>query len=107
MIIISGGEHQNVRFENNLVKQDGDLPVIATVSHLGVTYSNNIWSKTPYPAASGPGDVIADPLLVKIGNPYSPDWFILSETSPAIDPAITMPETRMNFFSEYQGKLLI
>ena len=30
-IIISQGDHQNVRFENNLVQQDGDLPVIATV----------------------------------------------------------------------------
>ena len=65
-VIIGKGDHTNVRFENNLVVQDGSLPVIATIAQAGITYSNNLWSKTPYAAASGPGDVIADPRLAKV-----------------------------------------
>ncbi len=77
-VIISVGTHQNVRFINNLVQQDGTLPVLATVSQPGVTYSHNLWSKTPLTATSGPGDVIGDPKLSKIGSPYAPEWYLLS-----------------------------
>lgn len=98
-VIISRGDHKNVRFENNLVQQDGNLPVIATVSQPGVTYSHNLWSKPPYNAASGSGDIIANPLLAHTGDPFSPDWFRLSGSSPAINHALSLPEVLYDFFS--------
>lgn len=97
-VIISGGDHQNVRFENNLVQQDGEFPVIATIANPGVTYTHNLWSKTPYPAASGPGDIIGNPLLKHVGNPYVPKWFQLTSVSPAIDAAIALPEVYVDYF---------
>jgi hypothetical protein len=98
-VIISAGAHQNVRFENNIVQQDGDLPVIATLDQPGVTYSNNFWSKTPYPEASGPGDIIGDPLFAHTGeDPYQPEWYKITGVSPAINGALSLSEVIVDFF---------
>jgi hypothetical protein len=97
-VTIGSGNHQNVRFENNLVQQDGDLPVIATISQSGITYSHNLWSKTPYSAASGPGDTIGNPLLAHTGDPYTPDWFKLTSISPAIDKGMSLVEVVVDYF---------
>ena len=97
-VIINSGDHVNVRFMNNLVQQDGVLPVINTVDHPEVVYSHNLWSKTPDADAQGPGDVIDDPLLVKGGTPYFPDWFRLTNFSPAISHAIVLPEVLVDFY---------
>ena len=101
-LTISGGTHQNVRFENNLVRQDGDLPIIATGYLNGITYSHNLWSKPPYPAASGPGDIVGDPLLVEFGSPFTPDWFRLMNISPAIGQALSLPEVFLDYFSSWR-----
>jgi hypothetical protein len=97
-VTISVGVHQKVYFNNNLVQQDGDLPVIATISQPGITYSNNLWSKPPYNAASGPGDIIADPLLAHTRDSFSSEWFTLTDLSPAIDAALTLPEVNVDYF---------
>jgi len=98
-VLISQGDHVNVVFTNNLVMQDGDLPVIATIDQPGVTYSYNLWSKEPYDAASGPGDVIGDPMLMQVGEPFFADWFRLMDTSPAIGAAISLPDVSDDFFA--------
>jgi hypothetical protein len=97
-VIIDEGTHQNVRFENNLVKQDGNLPVISTMAQSDISYTHNLWSKTPYLAASGEGDIIADPLLAQIGDPSNADWFMLTSISPAINGAISLPDITMDYF---------
>ncbi len=102
-VIIGVGDHTNVRFYNNLVQQDGELPVIATVSQSGITYSYNLWSKTPYDAASGVGDVIGDPELLKIGSPFTPEWFKLTTSSPAIDMAVSLSEVNVDYFMNFRG----
>ena len=104
-VIISSGTHENVRFINNLVQQDGDLPVIATLNQPGVVYSHNLWSKPPSSAASGPGDVIQDPMLSRTGVPYEPDWFRLTGLSPAIDMAQLLPEIVDDYFGITRGSL--
>lgn len=104
-VIIGLGEHFNVRFINNLVRQDDALPVIATINQPGVYYSNNLWSDPPYPAASGPGDIIADPLLAEFGSPFSPDWFRLLATSPAIGHALSLPEVLVDYFANWRGSM--
>jgi len=97
-VIISQGEHQNVRFENNIIHQDGDLPVIATISQAGVTYSHNLWSKTPWAVASGPGDIIGNSIFEQTGNPYTAEYYKLSNISPAIDGAEFLPEVIVDYF---------
>jgi hypothetical protein len=91
-VIISRGDHQDVRFENNLVQQDGELPVIATSDLPGITYSHNLWSKPPYDYVLSPNDIIADPQLSETGDPYSVEWFRPASSSPAIDHALAIPE---------------
>ena len=97
-VIISQGDHQNVRFENNIVQQDGDLPAIATVSQAGVTYSHNLWSKAPWSMASGPGDIIGDAIFEQSGELYSAESYKLTNISPAIDGAEFLPEVIVDYF---------
>jgi hypothetical protein len=101
--VLLRGYHQNVRFENNIVQQDGPLPGIVITLDPDVSFSNNLWSKTPPITASGPGDVIGDPLLAKAGEPYAPEWFRLTALSPAIDRARSIPEIVDDFFGNLRG----
>lgn len=100
-VTIGVGNHQNVHFENNIVQQDGSLPAIATVSQPGITYSHNLWSKTPYSAASGSGDVIGDPKLAHLGaSPFVPEWYTLSAGSPAINQGQTITDAADDYFGD-------
>jgi hypothetical protein len=89
----------NVSFINNIVRQDGELPIISLpTNHPGLSFSNNLWSKPPNSSASGFGDFIGNPLFEQTGDPYSPEWFKLSAASPAIDRALSLPNITHDFF---------
>ncbi len=94
---INDGTHRNVLFENNIVEQDGGLPVILTVSNQGLHYINNLWSKSPGSAASGTGDIIGDPKLWKNGESYRANWFKLDSVSPAINKGIEVSPVTTDF----------
>jgi hypothetical protein len=98
-VIIAHGDHQGVRFENNIVQQDDNKPVIVTASQPGVSYSHNLWSKAPQAAASGPDDIVGNPLLNRTGTFYDPDWYHLTAASPAIDHGLSIPEVLVDFFN--------
>ena len=102
---IDAGPHQNVRFYNNIVQQDGSLPVAGVDSGSGITFSHNLWSKKPPSIASGAGDIIADPLLTKTGNFTSPAWYQLQASSPARDSAVRISEVVSDFFGKSKGDL--
>jgi hypothetical protein len=102
-VVFNPAVNSNVRFENNLVMQENTIPVIGTVVQSGVSYSHNLWSKTPVTAARGSGDVIGDPKLAKIGQPYSVDWFRLTASSPALNAASFLPEVALDFFGKIRG----
>jgi len=97
--VVIRGYHQNVRFENNLVLQDGPLPIIAIDLDPDLSFSSNFWSKSPSKDAIGPGDVIGNPRLVKTGEPNTPGWFRLTEFSPAIGKAKIIPEIIVDYFN--------
>ncbi len=99
----SSAYHHNVTFENNIVEQDGTLPVIYAESNPEVHFSNNLWSKSPLSGASGLGDVVGNPLLEKIGQPFMPEWFKLTDSSPAIDKAQPIPDVTVDYFSDSRG----
>jgi hypothetical protein len=102
-VIISRGDHQNVRFVNNLVRQDGELPVIAAIDQPGVTYSHNLWSKPPYNYVVSPDDIITDPMLAETGEIYSAEWYMPISSSPAIDHALRIPEVLDDYFQRLRG----
>lgn len=93
------GNHQNIRFINNIVEQDGDLPAIVIEAGFSIYFSHNLWSKIPPQEAFGVGDIINDPLLSHAGDQYSPRWYSLSLNSPANGAALTLPEVTDDFFS--------
>jgi hypothetical protein len=94
------GSYENVRLINNIVLQDGTLPVIIVEHyHPGLTFSSNLWSKPPQLSAAGPGDIIGNPLFAKKGDQYTPDWFKLTALSPAINKALSLPEVNVDYFN--------
>lgn len=98
-VLFFAGRASGARFQNNIVEQD-DRRRIATFKGSGITFSNNLWSKAPPSVAVGPGDIVGDPLLVKTGTPFTPEWFKLSDFSPAIDKAIPIQGILADYFSK-------
>lgn len=99
------GVAPNQRFVNNLIYQGDAIPITQIDEPGIISFSNNLWSKAP-PSnfeASGPGDVIGDPKLTMLGSPYSPNWFKLTDSSPAIDKGIVISETNVDFYSTNRG----
>lgn len=103
--VLFKGNHQNVIFKNNIIQQDGNLPLIMLTLAPDVTFSNNLWSKAPPPEAQGLGDIIGDPLLSRTGDLYSPEWFKLTSLSPAIDGAVSLPEVIVDYFGNIRGSI--
>jgi hypothetical protein len=76
-------------FQNNIIMQDGVLPVI-DYDHTQetVTMNHNLWSKTPSDG-SGAGDIVGDAQLAQIGDTSATNlqraYFTPLVGSPAID----------------------
>jgi hypothetical protein len=102
-VVINRGAHQNARFINNLVVQDGPLPVASIDASAQLMVGNNLWSKTPTGAASGAGDIVADPKLSKAGPVSAVDWYRLLNGSPAIDQALPLTEVSEDFEGHPRG----
>ncbi len=68
----------------------------------GIIFSNNLWSKTPPVTVSGPGDIIADPLLSRAGatgsGQLTANWFTIAATSPARDKACSLVDVPRDYF---------
>jgi parallel beta-helix repeat protein len=103
-IQIDYGPHQNVRFYNNIVVQEGTLPIAGIDTANGIAFSHNLWSKRPPSIASGPGDVIADPGLARTGSYSLPAWYQLQASSPAWNTAIRISEVTDDFFRRLRGE---
>jgi hypothetical protein len=92
----------NCLFENNIVIQDGDLQPIWVEAGSGLTFSNNLFNKSYDRDATGTGDLICDPKLVKIPGPGSgklnAEYFKLLSTSPAINKGAAIKQVIDDFF---------
>jgi hypothetical protein len=102
-VVIDQGSHQNARYINNIVVQEGTLPVASIAANTQLTVANNLWSKTPSRAASGAGDVVADPLLARMGSAYTADWYRLLEGSPAINKGQPLAEVIRDYANIARG----
>ena len=103
--VLIRGYHQNITFLNNLVQQDGSLPLIEVTLNPDVSFSNNLWSKSlPSDSkASSPTDIVGDPKLAHIGDPFSATWFMLTTSSPAIDKSLSLPQVTVDYFGQIRG----
>lgn len=102
-VILDPAINVNVRFVNNIVEQDNELPVIYTIANNGIQFSHNLWSKSPISAAKGTGDVIANPQFTRTGQPYAIDWFLLTASSPAIDAGLLLSEVTNDYLNNLRG----
>ena len=105
-VVINQGSHQNARFIDNLIVQDGSLLIASIDSNSQLKVSNNLWSKKPSGAASGTGDVVADPMLAKGANGatvYDANWYKLLAGSPAINKAVLLPEVTQDYTGAPRG----
>lgn len=103
------GTHTNSVVENNIFLQEGTLPVAVVQNPQGITFSHNLWSKTPPASASGGGDVIGSPGLLKVSGTgpgqLSPGWFRIGASSPAAFAALPMGNVTVDFFGVPRGAL--
>ena len=66
-----GISHAESRFVNNVIVQQGGQEIGSLgAPAAGISFTNNLWSKSPGPAMLGTGSVIGDPLLGKAGTPH-------------------------------------
>jgi hypothetical protein len=104
VVIATSPDHLNTRFVNNLMVQEDALPTGYIASNIQV--GNNLWTKAPV-TGSGPGDVIGDPQLAKVGTvtpgQLTADYFIISRTSPAKDRALPIAEVSEDYFRSPRG----
>lgn len=97
--------HKDSIFENNIVVQENNLPIITLKANSGLLFSNNLWSKNPVAAAQAPGDIIGDPMLAKTNTFTDPLWFQLLPDSPAIDHAVVLAEVIDDYWQNLRGAL--
>jgi hypothetical protein len=106
---LGGGSHTNSVIENNIFLQDGSFPVAVVQTPQGITFTHNLWSKTPPGVASGSGDVVGNPLLAKTGptgpGALTPGWFYIPSNSPAVARGVTPAVVDTDFFGKPRGLL--
>jgi hypothetical protein len=103
------GNHTNTVIENNIFLQEGSLPVAVVQGAQGITFTHNLWSKTPPVAAGGSGDVWGNPALAETGptgpGQLTPDWFRLPSNSPAVAAGVVLGIAPTDFFGKSRGLL--
>ena len=85
VLIYPGFSHSNSVFVNNIIIQEDASPVIYYDNDGGITFSHNLWNKTPIAAVQGTGDITTTTHITREGVFTSPLYYKLLETSPAIN----------------------
>ena len=102
-ILWTNSLHENVRFENNIIYQEGGELIDISRNYPGLTFENNLWSDSPNPLASGAGDLIgnvnlANPNAPIVSNEVNPDWYRIQSSSSAIGAAKPLDNISDDFF---------
>jgi hypothetical protein len=99
--------HDGCRILNNIFLQENALPITEVSFVGGIRFSNNLWSKTPLPAARGIGDVLGDPQLKKSGPTdaglLTPEYFKIKPSSPGRGKGKPLVEVQDDFFGSPRG----
>jgi Right handed beta helix region len=98
-----GIAHSNTKITNNIVVQD-DSRAIGSLGDrsAGITFSNNLWSKSPPSSMMGRNSLVGDPLITKTGyltpGNLTGDYFEFLSSSPAINKAATLAAVTVDYF---------
>ncbi|MBP7768496.1 right-handed parallel beta-helix repeat-containing protein [Candidatus Woesebacteria bacterium] len=98
-----GIAHSTTRIFNNIIVQEDSKAIGSITGNLnGVSFSNNLWSKTPPPSMMGSNSKIGDPILFKTSS-ITPgglkgSYFKVQPNSPAINAGAWLPEVTNDFF---------
>jgi hypothetical protein len=100
--LINSGSHSGSRIYNNIIEQDDAVTVAGVDTAIGLTFANNLWSKTPPHNAVGPDDIVGNPQLAKSGlvspGGLTGEFFKLLAASPARDQALPLAEVADDYF---------
>lgn len=103
--------YEACEFKNNIIYQSNGQPLVNNGSLFsGWAFSNNAWSTTPPNYVRSSSDVIGDP---KLANPNAtplpgntnPEWYMLTEGSPAIGKALSIQDVLEDFFGKSRDDL--
>ncbi len=102
---IEGGVHQNTLIENNLIQVGSQAGALSLSSSNGLTFTHNLWSKTP--SSLGSGDIVANALLAdplrSVDEGIDANWYKLTSSSPAIGKALAISITTDFFGNTRDG----
>jgi parallel beta-helix repeat protein len=95
--------HENVVIENNIILQNTPGAIANVPNDPAFSFRNNLWSAKPPRRASGPGDIVADPELVRPDatlepGAVKPGWYKIGRSSPAVGASRFRSEVLDDFF---------
>jgi hypothetical protein len=101
----TGISHVNARIANNIIVQDDSKAIGSLASPAdGLTFSHNIWSKSPPSSMMGTRSIVDDPLVTRAGTvapgALTGDYFRIAAGSPAIDAAAALAEVTDDYFGD-------
>ena len=94
--------HSGTKIVNNIILQE-DSRTIGYLEEpsVGITFFNNLWSKTPPSTMLGTNSLVADPQLTKVGSltpgNLTGDYFKFTSASPAINAGATLAEVTADY----------
>jgi parallel beta-helix repeat protein len=98
MLNIEPDAHSGTVIANNIFHQTNGVSMTSFFSNPGsITFQNNLWYGGSAGAAAGPGDINANPLLVRPGI-FEMGGYKLQSQSPAIDKGTPWGSMNRDFF---------
>jgi hypothetical protein len=105
VFLLAGVVPTEAYFINNLILQDGVLPISNNIANNGFTWSNNLWSKIPGSHYQGINDIVGEPLLTKSPDYANPLYYQLLSTSPAIGTGISLASVVKDYFEKLRSSI--
>ncbi len=99
-----GYSHENTRFVNNLILQTSGNPAdVGNNGIKGITFANNLWSRTPPRITSPSTDIsgnpgLVDPKHLRGQGEVRAEWYMLLPGSPAIGKGQVLSQVPTDYF---------
>ncbi len=105
-LLIHGSTPTNVTIQNNIFQRTQSAGLVFISANTpGLKFSHNVWSGgTPGKAATGAGDIYADPQFVNPGGLTAADYQLKS-TSPAVNAGLSLSTVTRDYFGDARTPL--
>jgi len=98
---IGSGSYSNAMFQNNIIIQEGTVPIAVNAAS-GISFTNNNWSKTPPSSCQGTKSIISDPKIAKTGSTgpgsLTAAYFKFISDSPSRDAGVAISGISKDYF---------